>query len=155
MLKKEVFIKILKDRKILILLCIAVVMYLLSFTPSKDTEEVNVNNFKTEGINEHKLEKILSNIDGAGNVMVYITYKNMGTNNLALDKKEDETIVKTVGKSGKQEVYVLSVDNPEISGILVTATGADNVFIKTEIKKCVKAATNVPYNKIEVAKGVK
>lgn len=155
MLKIEILRKIFKNKKILILLSVAALMYLFSFMPTKDNEEVVINNFKAQELNESKLEKILSNIEGAGKVRVYITYKNTGKNNLASDVNDAEKTIKIIGKSGKQEVYVTSVDNPEIAGILVTATGADNDIIKTEIKKCVKAATNVAYNKIEVAKGVR
>ena len=152
-------IKLFKDKKILILIILAIVFYVLSFFVGNSSPKEALPTTKVEYLDEKKLEKILSNIEGAGNVMVYITYKNSGKNNIAYDMKNDSTSqeinVKTVGKQGSNDIYVLSSEKPEISGVLVTATGADSLEMINKIKKCVKAATNVPYNKIEVAKGVK
>lgn len=145
--------KIISNKKILVLILVAIVLYAFSFVPAEEkTKEEKI--VYTDG---KKLEKILSNVKGAGNVMVYISYENTGVKNIAYDYKNtensNEVSVKTMGKSSNEEPYVLSNTNPVIAGILVTATGADNDEMKALIKKYVKAATNVSLNKIEVAQG--
>ena len=153
---KEVLGKILKNKKIVILVTVAVILYILSMGTENKKQEVKepvIVNYT----DEKKLEKILSNVKGAGNVSVYISYENSGVNNIAYDYRNsntsNEVLVKTIGKSSNEEPYVLSRTNPQISGILVTATGAQSDSMKALLKKYVKAATNVSLNKIEVAQG--
>ena len=153
---KEIFGKILKNKKIVILVTVAVILYILSMGTENKKQEVKepvIVNYT----DEKKLEKILSNVKGAGNVSVYISYENSGVNNIAYDYRNsntsNEVLVKTIGKSSNEEPYVLSRTNPQISGILVTATGAQSDSMKALLKKYVKAATNVSLNKIEVAQG--
>lgn len=151
----DIIKKILKNKKILIMLAAALCLYCLAFVSTdKQVEKVEK---EVVYIDEKKLEKILSNVKGAGNVMVYITYENSGVKNIAYDyknsEKASEVQVKTIGKSSEEEPYVLSSTNPVIAGVFVTATGADNDEMKALIKKYVKAATNVSLNKIEVAQG--
>ena len=153
---KEVLGKILKNKKIVILVTVAVILYILSMGTENKKQEVKepvIVNYT----DEKKLEKILSNVKGAGNVSVYISYENSGVNNIAYDYRNsntsNEVLVKTIGKSSNEEPYVLSRTNPQIAGILVTATGAQSDSMKALLKKYVKAATNVSLNKIEVAQG--
>ena len=145
-----------KNKKILIMLAAALCLYCLSFIPA-DNENKKTEKSHVVYTDEKKLERILSNVKGAGNVMVYITYENSGVKNIAYDyknsEKTSEVQVKTLGKSSSEEPYVLSNTNPVIAGIFVTATGADNDEMKSLLKKYVKAATNVSLNKIEVAQG--
>jgi hypothetical protein len=150
--------KIFSNKKIVILLGVAVILYVASFG-AKEKEEPREKYSQVEYIDEKKLEKILSNVKGAGNVFVYISYENSGINNVAYDYRNssegNEVKVKTMGKSNLEEPYVLSRTNPEIAGIFVTATGAESDDMKALLKKYVKAATNVSLNKIEVAQGEK
>ncbi len=154
----DIIKKLLKNKKVVILLAIAFCMYALSFISTEKTEKQE-ENVSITYIDERKLEKILSNVKGAGEVMVYITYENSGVRNIAYDyknsEKASEVQVKTVGKSSMEEPYVLSNTNPVIAGIFVTATGADSEEMKGLLKKYIKAATNVSLNKIEVAQGEK
>ena len=152
----DIIKKLLKNKKVVILLAIAVCLYALSFISTEKSEKQQ-ENVSVTYIDEKKLEKILSNVKGAGEVMVYITYENSGVKNIAYDyknsEKTSEVQVKTMGKSSMEEPYVLSNTNPVIAGIFVTATGADSEEMKGLLKKYIKAATNVSLNKIEVAQG--
>ncbi len=140
------------------MLAVAVILYVAS-SGMQDKKGPLREDVQVQYTDEKKLEKILSNVKGAGNVCVYISYENAGVNNIAYDYKNSsngsDVLVKTMGKSSSEEPYVLSKTNPQIAGILVTATGADNDFMKNLLKKYVKAATNVSLNKIEVAQGEK
>lgn len=153
----DIIKKLLKNKKIVIMLTVAVCLYALSFIPTEKAPEKE--SVSATYIDEKKLEKILSNVKGAGEVMVYITYENSGVKNIAYDhkssEKSSEVQVKTMGKSSMEEPYVLSNTNPVIAGIFVTATGADSEEMKGLLKKYIKAATNVSLNKIEVAQGEK
>ena len=157
-IKSDVVRKIFLNKKIVILLGVAVILYVASFGV-KEKEEPIKEYSQVEYIDEKKLEKILSDVKGAGNVCVYISYENSGVNNVAYDYRNsaegNEVKVKTMGKSSNEEPYVLSRTNPEIAGIFVTATGAESDSMKALLKKYVKAATNVSLNKIEVAQGEK
>ena len=153
---KEMVKKILNNKKIIFLLVLAVVFYVASLGAEKKEEpKPELNQVKY--LDEKKLEKVLSNVKGAGRVFVYVSYENSGVNNIAYDYRnspdENEVTVKTMGKSNNEEPYVLSRTNPEIAGIFVTATGAESDAMKALLKKYVKAATNVSLNKIEVAQG--
>lgn len=153
---KEFFRKLIKNKKLVIMLSVAVILYVASAGMPKEKDDIT-ENVQVKYTDEKKLEKILSNVKGAGNVSVYISYENAGVNNIAYDYKNSgngsDVLVKTMGKSSNEEPYVLSKTNPQIAGILVTATGADNDSMKALLKKYVKAATNVSLNKIEVAQG--
>lgn len=151
---------ILKNKKIIILLAAAVVLYFFSFGGEKKynagSEQIKT---KVQYIDRRELERILSNVKGAGKVKVFISYENSGTKNIAYNTKEKndeiEKEIQTIGRQGEASPYVLSDTNPEISGIFVTATGASSEDMKTMLKKYVKAATGAAYNKIEVAQGSK
>ena len=157
--RNETLKKILKNKKIILLVVIAFLLYGASFLTAEKTEKTDEVHNDVKYIDERKLEKILSNIKGAGNVEVYITYENSGVKNIAYDCKNTENSneiqIKTVGKNNYEEPYVLSNTNPEIAGILVTATGANTGEKRAVLRKYVKAATNVSLNKIEVAQGEK
>ena len=71
-IKSDVVRKIFLNKKIVILLGVAVILYVASFGV-KEKEEPIKEYSQVEYIDEKKLEKILSNVKGAGNVCVYIS----------------------------------------------------------------------------------
>ena len=116
---------------------------------------------------EVKLEKILSNMNGVGNVDVLITYN--GTEELIpvynqTDKKSTTNEVDSEGgtriveevDSGKEVVYqndkiiTQKKISPKIEGAVIAATGANNSTIKTNIIQAVEAATGIATHKIQV-----
>ena len=116
---------------------------------------------------EVKLEKILSNMNGVGNVDVLITYNE--TEELIpvynqTDKKSTTNEVDSEGgtrvieeiDSSKEVVYqndeiiIQKKISPKIEGAIITATGANNSAVKTNIIQAVEAATGLATHKIQV-----
>ena len=116
---------------------------------------------------EVKLEKILSNMNGVGNVDVLITYneteelipvynqtdKRSTTNEV--DSEGGTRIVEEIDSS-KEVIYqndkiiTQKKISPKIEGAIITATGANNSTIKTNIIQAVEAATGLATHKIQV-----
>lgn len=116
---------------------------------------------------ETKLENILSNISGVGNVNVLLTYneteelipvynesdKRSTTNEV--DSEGGTRVVKEVDSSKEvvyqnDEIITQKKISPKIEGAIITATGANNATVKTNIIQAVEAATGLATHKIQV-----
>lgn len=120
---------------------------------------------------ENKLNKILSNIEGAGDVSVMIAYKTGVENIPLLNTKDNNTITEeTSGTSvkkvqqgqlqtdiifnqennGKKEPYISKTLMPQVEGVIVTCDGGGVSTVKNNIIKAVQAVTGVAEDKIQV-----
>lgn len=116
---------------------------------------------------ETKLENILSNINGVGNVKVLLTYneteelipvynetdKKSTTNEV--DSEGGTRVVEEVDTSKEvvyqnEEIITQKKVIPKIEGAIITATGANNSTVKTNIIQAVEAATGLATHKIQV-----
>lgn len=109
-------LKNIKHIEIIIAIIFAVIILLiyLSSTNLTSTSKSSSTNL------ESRLETILSDIDGAGNVSVLI-----------------------------------NDSNDQIDGVIVVASGADNVFVKMNILKAVETVLKIPTAQIEILVGNK
>lgn len=110
-------LKSIKHIEIIIAVIFAVIVlliYLSSINPVKRTQSSASTNLET------RLESILSDIEGAGNVSVLIN----------------------------------NTDN-QIDGVIIVASGADNVFVKMNILKAVETVLKIPTAQIEILVGNK
>ncbi len=125
----------------------------------------------TEEILEERLEKILSNIQGVGEVEVMITLETKGQIEPAFNKvastetseendstggrrvvtteNVNQTIVTQNNKEGNEPILLKSIE-PEIRGVIVVAQGAENIKVKESIFTAVKTVLQVAGHKIEV-----
>lgn len=141
-------------------------------TGQNDTSKKLASSNETIKINqqdslEEKLENILSNIAGVGNVDVLITYneteelipvynqqdKKSTTNET--DSQGGTRIVEEVDINKEviyqnDEIIVQKKVSPKIEGAIITATGANNSQVKTNIIGAVEAATGLAPHKIQV-----
>lgn len=107
---------------------------------------------------EEKLEKILGQIEGAGQVSVMLTVKSGMERILAQDstisddEKSAETVIISIG-NGKQEVVVQSQIYPTFQGALIVCEGGDDPSIKLLITQAVSALTGLGSAKITVCRG--
>lgn len=135
----------------------------------------NIDNSNNEEINEYNLEEnledILSNIYGVGKVDVLITYSE--TSEVVAMYNEQQTATSTEEtdtdggvrkieetdsskeiiyeeKDGEKTPITQKVVMPKIEGAIVTAEGAGDVNIKTNIIEAVSAATGLATYKIQV-----
>lgn len=116
---------------------------------------------------EQRLENILSNISGVGDVRVLITYSQTSTVNPIYNENYDESVTeeedtnggkRTVSSSSNKkevvssnnEVITKSVTSPQIQGAVIIAKGASNSNVKTNIVQAVEAATGLSTYKIQV-----
>ncbi|MBO5453771.1 MAG: hypothetical protein J6A69_07405 [Clostridia bacterium] len=149
-----------ENKKILILICIGITLIFIGNMLSDNNNNISKDSTKLFGekIDENKLERILSNIQGAGNVNVFITYENKGVTRYAFDTKTNEYNGGTNESKhvfSNKEPVINSYINPQVRGVIITATGAGDTVIKNNILKAVKAVTGVGYDRISVEIGVK
>lgn len=130
-----------------------------------------VSSVSTKTDLEQKLEDILSKIDGVGKVSVLITYSQSSeviamyneTSKSSFTEEEDSEGGKRKideTDSTKEIIYTQEngvnvpvtqkVVNPVIEGAIITAVGANNATVKTNIIQAVEAVTGLPTHKIQV-----
>ena len=137
-------------------------------TPS-GTSELQNNNIKNEL--ESKLEKILSKIQGVGEVQVCINYQESaevvamynensktssteetdtsgGTRKIEEIDTQKDIIYKE--NNGEKTPITKKVIQPKIEGAIITAKGANNAETKTNIIQAVEAVTGLATHKIQV-----
>lgn len=168
---------IFKDKKnyynLLFIIFLGILLFI--FSNSNKNQKQNID-YKEQSINkdtyetqlEKRLETILSQVQGVGNVDVMITLENSKeivtkndilrenatTNEEALtgDKrqiisgKEQFSTVKVNG----DEPLILKEINPKIAGVLIVAQGGENVNIKNMLIKATNSLLGVEIHKIEV-----
>lgn len=142
-------------------------------TTTLANEDNVTNNQNQEYILKSDLEKILSNIEGAGKVQVMITYtesseiKAMFNENVKESTTEEtdssggvRTILQTDSSkevvytedSGKKIPITEKVIMPKIEGAIILAEGANDANIKNNIIMAVEAVTGLSTHKIQVFK---
>lgn len=120
---------------------------------------------------ERKLENILATIKGAGDVQVFINYSESNKIVAMYDETTTTSSTEETDSSGgtrdttsteTQREVVYSDENgnktpitekvimPTIEGAIITATGASNTTVKSNIISAVKSATGLSIDKIQV-----
>ncbi len=147
-------------------LCLVMLSPLLP-TDSKDKEDesegadeasVTAQDYYAEA--EERLTDFLKNIEGVGEVQVYITvsgdeeyvYATEGKTSISENKTEEEHQYVMIGESGSKSALVETVNSPEIVGAVIACTGCDSAAVQEEIYKTVSTALDLPTSKIYVTK---
>lgn len=120
---------------------------------------------------EQRLETILSNINGVGDVKVFINYSessetvamyNENSKTSVTEETDTSGGVRKVESTDSQKDIVYEENNgsktpivqktvePKIEGAIITAKGAYDINIKTSIIQAVEAATGLSTHKIQV-----
>lgn len=158
-MKKEEIEKILKNKNNLIIGTILIigVIFMLTAGEIKKSD----NNTKPTVVNEEEqLGKILSGIEGAGEVDVMITHYSTSEKDIAYETKtnstggdksntesEDRKAVMTDGSPMVvKEIY------PKVKGVIVVAQGADNPEVKRELTEAVTASLDVAAHRVCIYK---
>ena len=123
---------------------------------------------------ESRLQKVLSKVEGIGNVEVMITLKSSkelvtlkdtpytqesvnendgegGSRQSSNIEQQESTVIVDSG-DGESMPYIIKEIEPEVAGVLVIADGGGNISIKTEIMEAIQVLFNVPAHKIKVMK---
>ena len=111
---------------------------------------------------ERRLEEVLSEVDGAGEVRVILTLKGGPRQVLAQDAdtsaggEEMESSLSTVivsKGSGTEEAVVIQQLSPQYQGALVVCSGGDVPEVRLRLVEAVSALTGLGADKISVCKG--
>lgn len=120
---------------------------------------------------EKKLENILSTVKGVGEVKVFINYSESssveplydettttstteegdssgGTRNVTETETQKDVVFSE--KSGNKEPVTQKTTMPVIQGAIVTAEGAEDVTVKTNIISAIGAVTGLSIDKVQV-----
>ena len=141
-----------------------------------DTSYQNTNTETTDSTNDDNmvtnLEEILSNIRGVGNVKVMITYAETSKtvpvyNEESTEENTEETdseggtrkvtqtdvkkeVIYEESDGGGKTLITQSIISPTIEGAIITAEGAGDATVKTNIIHAVGAVTGLATHKIQV-----
>ena len=134
---------------------------------NKITQE-ELSNESSKATLEEKLKNILSQIEGAGEVDVMITYESseeiqpaFNTNTTTEETKEvdqqggERTVTtssenKTMITSSSNEPRVIKTNQPKINGVIVVATGAKDLTVKETLYSAVQTALQVQGHQVEI-----
>ena len=141
---------------------------------TQTTGETNQKNTTNNNDLEQRLENILSNIDGVGDVKVFINYSETSETVAMYNENSKKSTTEETDKSGgvrkveqtdsqKEIVYqeengnktpiVQKTVEHKIEGAIITAKGASDINVKTNIIQAVEAATGLATHKIQVFQG--
>ena len=133
--------------------------------------ETNNNLVESTNNLEERLETILGKIQGVGSVNVFINYSESsqtvamynetsktstteetdtsgGTRKVEQTDTDKEIVYQE--EDGKKTPIVQKTLQPKIEGAIITAKGASNITVKTNIIQAVEAATGLATHKIQV-----
>lgn len=156
-MNKEIkFLKNKNNQIICIILIIGVVLMLISNGGEKKTEET------TPALpdEETRLAEILSEIDGAGEVSVMITYYGTAEKDIAYETKTNTVGQESHSEESEDKKAVMSGDEPVVireiypkaKGIIVAADGGGDPAVRQAISEAVTAVTDVPAHRVKVYK---
>ena len=136
----------------------------------KTLAQVNKNESSTDDLKKG-LESILSTIKGVGEVNVFINYSESSSTEAMYDETTTTSTTEETDSSGgirnvisteTQREVIYSEENgdkkpvtekvimPTIQGAIITARGASNASVKSNIVSAVQAATGLTIDKIQV-----
>lgn len=145
--------------------------YIFSDNEVEVVSEDMVTNIFNADTFENKLAKILSEIDGAGDVKVMISYQTGVENVPLLDTKDSNTVTEESDndsarrteqnsietsiifnqeKSGNKVPYISKTIMPVVEGVIVTCDGGGDEIVKANVIKAVTVITGVTANKVQV-----
>ena len=135
------------------------------------TNQVQVEQVSKEDTLSQKLEAILSQIQGVGEVKVFINYSessevvamyNENSKSSTTEETDTSGGIRKVQETDSQKDIIYQENNgtktpmtkkviePKIEGAIITAKGANNIDVKTNIIQAVEAASVLPTHKIQV-----
>ena len=160
----------------LYIICLFVLILGVIYFSSTSSISKNNNQVKAEAELENycnylegKLEKVLSEINCAGKVSVMITFDGRIKYEYATETQEtttsssvtsgtnSKTVVNEkiiiINENGKNVPLIVREIYPNIAGVVVISSGAENVSVKLDIISAVKTLLDVSDNKIQVLAG--
>lgn len=150
-----------KYRYVALIVAVGVILMCLPGGERGESEPTEAVIAATEPDLEEKLEKILSQIEGAGNVQVllteqagqsvlYQTDQDTDSGSDSLTQRSDTVILS--GADREEQGLVRQINPPVYQGAVVVCQGADKATVRLAIVEAVSAATGLGADKISVLK---
>ena len=155
-----------KNRNIAVLLIAVFLVGIVLITGAVGSSNSTVVSSTDISDTEQRLAMVLSQIKGAGNVKVMISYEGGMKKVIAYDTtisndkttsgdKESEYVSEnkspvTINVSGTSSPLVLQELKPEIIGVIVVAEGAGNIKVRLDLTSAVQTVLNISSEKVEV-----
>lgn len=164
---KDMSDRLRKDKKALLTVIVGfsgMLLIMLSelpfFTSSAEADDCNIELLYNENL-EQEVERLISEVDGAGKVSVMLTYESDEEKIYAKDtereiqgdnetQSSDRHII--VDSSEGETGLIVKRIYPEIRGVAVVCTGADNPVVRSEISALVSALFDIGSNRISIAR---
>ena len=165
-----------KNLKIIVLIIIFIVALVVFFklsgekssskTSSVSSSQVYLTSLEYSQALEQKLEGVLSQVKGAGQVKVMIsldgspelkyamdsdTNVSNSSNGITSSTSSESPIL--VGKNGSTSPLILTEILPKVKGVIVVSSGANDISIKLDILNSVSTLLGISTDKINVLKG--
>lgn len=100
-----------------------------------------------------QLEKVISKIDGVGEVSIMLTME--GTSSYVyvqdVEKADFESKSETV-ILGNKEALIKSIENPKVKGVLIVCDGGDSPGVRERVINAVSTVLNISSNRVYVTK---
>lgn len=177
--EKFPFLQKLKSIKHIEIIIIAIFFVVLGIIFFSGKSEKKVSPIVSESISleqyqqklESNLEDVLSKIEGAGNVSVMLTLnggisyeyatesEEVTTSNSVANGTNTKTTVTEkvviVSINGKPTPLIVREIYPEVAGVVIVSSGADNVAVKLNMLSAVQTLLKISDSNIEILTGVK
>lgn len=162
----DFFVKLKADKKALFTVVLGlsgIFLILLSEVPAF-AENSEIKNSEERSYTESELcrevEKMLSQIKGAGDVSVMLTYENSGEKIYATDNENDTSSENQSSSNYKhiivdgnngEEGLVIKELYPRIRGVAVVCSGGDDPQVQSNISSLLSALFDIGSNRISIA----
>lgn len=147
---------------IIIVVAVILAIYISSLVPAGNTQDLP--EMKEDDL-EARLTKVLSKVDGAGEVDVVINYESTGEKTAAYSSNSQNSVGKdgaesssesnsmvTTQKQGDTNPVILEEKTPKVRGVVVVSQGASDISVKMDLLNAVVTLLNVSPDKVEVLK---
>ena len=137
------FLKSRNNRIMLVILIIGIAIIAVSGRLPRDDGAAEAGQETAEySGEEERLGEILSEIDGAGEVSVMISYVSTMEKDIAYVSGKERAVTSGGDVVVTREIY------PEVKGVIVIADGAGDPSVRQAIKKAVTAVTGAGANRV-------
>lgn len=134
-----------------IVVLLVVVVLAVFFTSFGTDEEKADGSSAYESRVEAQLENILSQVEGAGKVDVFVSFRSEGETVIATETTTAaDGSVTTAPVLVGGDVVVLEQKNPEITGVLIVASGANDLAVRFRLLEAAASALNIDQSIIKV-----
>lgn len=116
---------------------------------------------------EEEVEKLISQIEGAGSVRVMLTLENGSETVYQSDRREEseensreeerdsrrdlqETVVMIEGENGRKQALIKTERPPSVQGVVVLCDGAEDVLVQKRVTEAITTAFSISSARVAV-----